>query len=716
MTGHAEPVRCRSDARRRKTVFADTDSIGAVVAEILGGAQVTVAQTLDEALESDAEVLVLSVDELRSYGLSPAQIQGLRSRKLLVTGENADQLCRELDLDIGGGMAWDMERLVVLDTALLPLEEDACRRIEPLFERPVPQSFELGQDPRHLAWRHVHHELRMVDGKGFIEVLVALPQNDGWGVVMRQANCVFAGVVAPPTDWSADYRRLFRAVADALAERDLEEFKPAVVPRQIHPPGVVRFELGPRDADSASNRREFHFQFDCPTVFTATLRHSGSDAAMLSFQGGPKQRLFTREDAECGETLTVAITLGQSSIDAIEGRYWIVGVTNFDHLNRMSAELTVHYDSVEGGTTRSLPSDASFEQFHWFAERLKIEDPKLRHRATARRRRTARAFGFDDWETLRDHVAWREPKPPKDGAQMRDIYFRQAQARFGESFGLAELSTIHAALQIQDDLHHAIAEAFAIAETHRHAAVGVEHLLTALLDEQATRDALSKCGADLPVLRSDLVRSLASVGSGTGAKTSRELFGVLVRSRLHPALGREGANAANALVGIFAESCAAKTLLERQGLRRHDVIRYLAHGIPKSLGDGPRTTGALSASVENVLYGEYARAETGRHEAFGVEHLLLGLTRAPASVVRVASGSGHHALRAELDAFTASMPTASGQPRATRALNRVMQQAVARARRAGDAPAGFEYVFRAIATERNTFAADVLARYGVSLS
>ena len=714
MTGHTERVRRQSDPRWRRTVFADTDKIGAVVAEVLGGAQVTIAQTLDEALESDAEVLVLSVDERRSYGLSPARIQDLRSRKLLVTGENADQLCRELDLDIGGGMASDVEPLAVLDTALLSLGEDAGRRMEPLFERPVRQSFSLGRDPRHLAWRKVHHEVRMVDGKGFIEVLVALPQNDSWGVVMRQANCVFAGVVAPPTDWSVDYRRLFRAAADALAERDLEEFRPAVVPRQIHPPGVVRFELGPRDADSVSNRREFHFQFDRPTVFTATLRHSGSDAAMLSFQGGPQQRLFTREDAEYGETLTVAITLRQSSIDAIEGRYWIVGVTNFDHLNRMSAELTVHYDALEGGAIRSLPSDASFEHFHWFAERLKIEDPQVRHRATARRQRTARAFGFDDWETLREHVAWCEAKPPKDGAQMRDIYFRQAQARFGESIGLAELSAFNAALQIQDDLRHGIAEAFAIAETRGHASVGVEHLLTALLEEHATRDALAKCGADLTVLRSDLVASLESVESGAAAETSRELFGVLARSDLYPALGREGANAANALVGMFAESCEAKTLLERQGLRRHDVIRYLAHGIPKSLGDGPRTTGALSASVENVLYGAYARAETERHEAFGVEHLLLGLSRAPAFVVRVASGSGHHALRAELGAFMASMPTASGQPRATRALNRVMQQAVARARRKGDAPADVEHVLRAIATERSTFAADVLARYGVN--
>ena len=83
-----------------------------------------------------------------------------------------------------------MEAVNVLDAALLPRGEHADRSMEPLAERPAPRSFELGQDRRHLAWRQVPDELRLVDGKGFIEVL-------------------------------------------------------AVVPRQIHPTGTVRFELEP---------------------------------------------------------------------------------------------------------------------------------------------------------------------------------------------------------------------------------------------------------------------------------------------------------------------------------------------------------------------------------------------------------------------------------------------------------------------------------------
>ncbi|MYJ75440.1 MAG: hypothetical protein F4089_10245, partial [Gammaproteobacteria bacterium] len=75
---------------------------------------------------------------------------------------------------------------------------------------------------------------------------------------------------------------------------------------------------------------------------------------------------------------------------------------NFDPAHGLSAELTVRYDALEGGDIRPLPSNASFEHFHWFAERPGSDDPP------ARRSATARTFGFDDWKTLQDHVAWSE--------------------------------------------------------------------------------------------------------------------------------------------------------------------------------------------------------------------------------------------------------------------------------------------------------------------
>ena len=711
MPENADQASRERDLRRlTRAVFADTAGTSAVLAEILGGTNVTVAETLEAALASEAEVLVLSVDERRQLELSAAQVEALRARKVLVTGGNADLVCRELDLDIGGGMVSGVEAVNILDAALLPRGEHADKSMEPLAERPAPRSFELRQDRRHLAWRQVPDELRLVDGKGFIEVLVALSQQDNWGVVTRQSNCVYAGLVAPPGDWSADYRRLFRAVVDALAERDHEDFKLAVVPRQIHPTGTVRFELEPlkpMDEDDRKYRRVFYFRFDRAAVLTATLRHSGSDAAMLLFQGGPKQRLFTREDAEHGETLTIAVTLAQSSIDAIGDRYWTLNVTNFDHANGMSAELTVRYDALDGGAIQPLPSNASYEHVHWFAERLETGN------AQTRRRGTARSFGFDDWQTLVGHVAWSEAKPPEDGARMRDINFARAQAAHGESFGLDELTEFCAPhLEVQDDLGRAIEDAFAIAKSGGHVSVGVEHLLIPLLDAPAAEDALTKCGADVAALRREALASLESVPAGDAPATSRELFGVLVRSDLYPVLGREGANAASALVGMFAEQCQAKVLLERQGLRRQEVILYLAHGIAKLPPTRTHTTGVLGASVEGVLHAAYSRADAEHHEAFGVEHLLRGVAGL-LTADHVGSESDLRGMRAVLDAFLATTPRGTGRPRPTRALNRVMQQAVARARRTRDGLVDVEVLLRAIATEQKTFAADVVSRYGM---
>ena len=84
--------------------------------------------------------------------------------------------------------------------------------------------------------------------------------------------------------------------------------------------------------------------------------------------------------------------------------------------------------------------------------------------------------------------------------------------------------------------------------------------------------------------------------------TSRQLFGVLVRSDLYPALGPERANAANILVWMFAESCEVKTLLERP-LRRHDVSRYLAQGIPKSRARGRVGRADVARRSRTCLHG-----------------------------------------------------------------------------------------------------------------
>ena len=221
-----------------------------------------------------------------------------------------------------------------------------------------------------------------------------------------------------------------------------------------------------------------------------------------------------------------------------------------------------------------------------------------------------------------------------------------------------------------------------------------------------------------PVLKRHVQRRTRTVfadtaGTGAALATSRELFGVLARSDLYWALGHEGANAGSALVGMFAEACQAKVLLAGQGLRRQDVIRHLAHGIPKVLPTRAGAAGVLAADLEAVLHAAYTRAQAARYEAFGVDHLLLGVA-ALLTADQVGSEANVKRLPGELGAFVATTPRGTGDPTPTRALSRVMQQAVARARRRGDGPVDVDSLLRAVATETKTVAADVVRRYGLA--
>ena len=705
------PVLKRQVERRTRTVFADVEGVGPALVDLLGDANVTIAETLESAFDSDSEVLVLYLDAHRSDRLAKERVAALRNRKLVVTGSGATWLCGALDLEIGGGMSSRTQPIEVVDNGLLA-DERGRGSIEPRLRPPTQHSYGLRQDPHHLEWRPVPNELRLEHLAGGVEVIARLEGEDASAVVARQVNCVFAGLMAPPDDWSAAYRELFRLLVTGLAERELECFKLAVVPRQILPPGTVSFELdalslgASRGTDSA--RRRFYLQFERETVLTATLRHSGSDAVMLCFQGGPQQHYWTREDAEHGETLTIAVTLRRAAIDAMGGRYWTLDISNFDSERPLSAELTVRYDGLEGGAIRPLPSNASFEHFHWFAERLESGDPDTRRVATAQ------TFGFDDWRTLRNHVAWSEPQLPQDGARMRDVDLIRVQAKHGASFGLAELMEFMSAqTKFSEDLRRALELAFDRATADKHGSVLVEHLLLALLDNPITDDVLVKCGADTHELRHGLLAWLESAPGGEKARVSRELFGVLYRAGFYTALGRDGVNAANVLVGIFAEGCRARGLLERQGIGRGDVIRYLAHGIPKSSRRSDHSSGVMSAEVELAVHAAFARADEQRHEAFGVEHMLLALIGRPETAPLAAAE--REDIRDELDAFVVTTPKASvGAPRPTRALNRAMQQAVARSRRSGLAAVGADSLVRAIAREDGTFAADLLARHGVT--
>ena len=702
------PVLRRHVQRQTRTVFSDAEGAAEVFAELLGDANVTIAESFEEALEASSEVLLLDLHVHRDKPFPKSRCDELRARKLVVTGPWADGLCRELDLEIGGGNITDGQPLRVLDSAMLgPAALVKDNSFEPFAEPGATTGQNVWRDQR-LAFQYAPEELRVSGGSGFVEVLVAPADGgDEVAIVAREANCVFAGVSAHPRRWSDDYRCVFGRVVTALADRERDEYRPAIVPKPAHPPGRARFDLAAANDrwPFSESSRDLYFQFERPVVFTATLKHRGSDEVALVFSGGRQQFHFSREDGGHGETLTIALTVAQPAIDAMVGRYWWLGISNFDTEHAMSAELTVRYDALEDGAIRPLPSDASFEHTHWFAERLETGG------GHTRRQETARTFGFDDWATLQTHVAWRGPTSSGGVVHGCDMRFARAQERFGaphrrgsiSAHGIAEFMA--SMVEMSDDLRTALLEAGTLAKERQHGSVDVEHLLFVLLDNQLTVDVLAKCGVEREQLRGDLAASLDSKQRGAEPGVSRALFGVLYRAELCSTLGREGCNAGNVLFGVFAEPCRTHELLLQQGASADDVVRYLAHGIAKTLPVSARPSGLFSGEVEAIVHSAFASADAGGHEAFGVEHLLLG-------VLEAAGDSG--GARKELAAFVDAVPArADGRTRPTRALNRVMQQAVARARQKGDRPVDVETLWRAIATEQNTLAVDVLNRHGL---
>ena len=137
-------------------------------------------------------------------------------------------------------------------------------------------------------------------------------------------------------------------------------------------------------------------------------------------------------------------------------------------------------------------------------------------------------------------------------------------------------------------LEQTLNEAFQSARQDRHEFITVEHLLVALLENPHACKALKACGADLENLDGDLRQYIAR---NCGLMESVEQDSqptiafnrVLQRAALQmQAAGKNEVNGANVLTAMFAESHSfAVHALKRQGIRRLDVINFIAHGVER---------------------------------------------------------------------------------------------------------------------------------------
>src|SRR5512142_343770 len=141
--------------------------------------------------------------------------------------------------------------------------------------------------------------------------------------------------------------------------------------------------------------------------------------------------------------------------------------------------------------------------------------------------------------------------------------------------------------ELQITLQAAVAEA----KKRRHEYVTLEHLLHAMTKDKVATEILLACGADLELLARELEdyldRTLESLPNRTQDPEQTAAFQrVLQRAAWHvQGSGRTELNAGDVLVAITRERGShAVYLLERQGVRRLDILSYISHGIAKDGG------------------------------------------------------------------------------------------------------------------------------------
>ena len=128
----------------------------------------------------------------------------------------------------------------------------------------------------------------------------------------------------------------------------------------------------------------------------------------------------------------------------------------------------------------------------------------------------------------------------------------------------------------------------------RHEYVTLEHLLFALLSDEAAAEALLNCGADISGLRTLLETYLSEVIEKLPENVQQmpELtssFQAIVDYAIRQAegSGQKSIDGGNILAAIFqAEQSYALYLLKQQGVTKLDVLNYISHGISKIYEEG----------------------------------------------------------------------------------------------------------------------------------
>jgi len=165
---------------------------------------------------------------------------------------------------------------------------------------------------------------------------------------------------------------------------------------------------------------------------------------------------------------------------------------------------------------------------------------------------------------------------------------------------------------LSKDLETTLNLAFKGARSKRHEFMTVEHLLLALIDNDAAASVLRACGADLNLLRKELIEFVDSttplIPETDIERETQPTLGfqrVLQRAVFHvQSSGKKEVNGANVLVAIFSEQeSQAVYYLKQQSVARLDVVNYITHGISKVSGHDDHHDESHQESIDDATIG-----------------------------------------------------------------------------------------------------------------
>jgi ATP-dependent Clp protease ATP-binding subunit ClpA len=282
---------------------------------------------------------------------------------------------------------------------------------------------------------------------------------------------------------------------------------------------------------------------------------------------------------------------------------------------------------------------------------------------------------------------------------------------------------------LEQSLHRALA----LANERHHEYATLEHLLVALIDDLDALATMKAFAVDPGVLKEKLVSYIDNelktlvTDDGSDSRPTAGFQRAIQRAVIHvQSSGGEEVTGANVLVAILAErDSQAAALMQEQGMTRHDVTRYVSHGIAK--GDGVAGTNddealvpAFSRGLEQSLHRALALANERHHEYATLEHLLLALiddvdALAAMKACAVDPGVLKEKLVSHIDNELKTLVTDDGSDsKPTVGFQRAIQRAVIHVQSSGREKVTGAHVLVAVLAEHESQAAALMQEQGMT--